>query len=40
MAAVHSPDRDKAGRALVHPGEEFPEMDESQLCTWLIEKWR
>jgi hypothetical protein len=32
--------RDEALRALDAFGEEFPEMTESQICAWLVEKWR
>ena len=38
-AAARGLDRDEAERALATFAEEFPEMDEPQLCAWLIEKW-
>jgi len=33
-------DRDEAERVLVTFAEDFPEMDEPQLCAWLVEKWQ
>lgn len=38
-AAARGLDRAEAERALVTFAEEFPEMDEPQLCAWLIDKW-
>ncbi|MFC7589729.1 hypothetical protein ACFQYP_43090 [Nonomuraea antimicrobica] len=33
-------DRDEAARALAAFAVEFPEMNEPELCAWLIEKFR
>jgi hypothetical protein len=38
-AAARGLDRDEAEQALATFVEEFPEMDEPQVCAWLLEKW-
>ena len=39
-AAARGLDRDEATHTLAVFTEEFPEMTESEVCAWLIGKWR